>query len=127
MTNFIIDSWAWVEYLSGTERGLKLKDIMTKDNNLFTSIVSFAEIVSAARRKNMSIDTIEDAILSSSEIVNIDIEISKKSGIFHSEIRKTINDFGLGDAFVVITARYLNAKIVTGDQHFKGMKEAVLI
>src|SRR3989344_7398452 len=105
MTNFVVDSWAWVEYLSGTERGLKLKNIMTKDNNLFTSIGSFAEIVSAARRKNMDINTIEDAIVSSSEIANINIEISKNSGIFHSEMRKTIGDFGLGDAFVVITAR----------------------
>ena len=43
------------------------------------------------------------------------------------EIRKKIKDFGLADVFVLLTARKLNAKIITGDPHFKGFKEAILI
>jgi predicted nucleic acid-binding protein len=38
-----------------------------------------------------------------------------------------MKDFGLADAYVLATARKLKSKILTGDPHFKGMKEAVLI
>ena len=40
---------------------------------------------------------------------------------------KTIKDFGFADAFVLATARKLNSKILTGDMHFKSVKNAVLI
>lgn len=33
----------------------------------------------------------------------------------------------MADAFVLLTARKLGAKVVTSDPHFKGFKEAVLI
>jgi len=43
------------------------------------------------------------------------------------ENKKRNIKFGLVDAFVLLTARELDAKILTGDRHFKGFKEAVLL
>ena len=48
-------------------------------------------------------------------------------GLLHAEIRKTVKDFGLGDCFVLSLARKIDGKILTGDPHFKGFKECVLI
>jgi predicted nucleic acid-binding protein len=38
-----------------------------------------------------------------------------------------LKDFGLADAYVLATAKKLNAKVLAGDMHFKGVKEAFLI
>lgn len=128
MSRFVVDSWAWMEYLDGTHTGLKVKKMLEKgDDEFFTSIISFAEIISRTKRKNMNVETAEDAVSSCSSIVDIDKEIAKEAALFHGEIRKKIDDFGLGDAFVVIAARRLGAKVLTGDPHFKGIKETVMI
>ena len=42
-------------------------------------------------------------------------------------MRKTLKDFGLADAYVLAAARRLNAKVLTGDLHFKNIKDAVMI
>jgi predicted nucleic acid-binding protein len=42
-------------------------------------------------------------------------------------MRKDAKDFGLADAYVLATARRLKSKILTGDAHFKSLKEATMI
>jgi len=128
MTRFVVDSWAWLEYLNGTGSGQKLRNLIDKEGNeVFTSIISYSEVISVAKRKNMDVDIAENALATFSEIVDIDKNMARETALFHGEIRKKINDFGLGDAFVVVTANKLNAKIVTGDPHFKDMKNVLMI
>ncbi len=128
MPRFVIDSWAWVEYLDGTERGGKArKIIMDEANEVYANPVSIAEVISIVRRKGMDADFAFNAIADSSMIISLDESFCKDAGIFHGDIRKTIKDFGLGDAFVAVSANRLNARIVTGDPHFKGFKNAVMI
>ena len=55
------------------------------------------------------------------------MDFSVSAGMTHAEIRRKIKDFGLSDAYVLAAARKLNAKILTGDPHFKNMKEALSI
>ena len=57
----------------------------------------------------------------------IDGVLAEETGMIHSTIRKRIKDFGLADAFVLTTAKRLGAKIVTGDPHFKNMKNVVFL
>ena len=66
-------------------------------------------------------------ISSMSKIYPVDFEFAKEAGSIHASIRKHIKDFGLADAFVLLKARKLKAKIITGDPHFKDCKEALLI
>lgn len=40
---------------------------------------------------------------------------------------KIRNDFDLADAHVLVTAKKTKSTVLTGDQHFKGIKEATLI
>jgi len=44
-----------------------------------------------------------------------------------NEARKTSRDFGLSDAYVLATARTLEAKILTGDSYFKNFEKAIMI
>lgn len=124
---YVIDSWAWVEYLDGTEKGEKVKKIIEDDNEIFTVFINLAEVMSIVKRKNRDYKTVSDTILSLSKIFYGDIQFLITTGLLHAEMRKTMKDFGLADAFALATAKKLGAKLLTGDPHFKNMKEAIMI
>ena len=52
---------------------------------------------------------------------------SFSAGLLHCEMRKSLQDFGVADAYVLAAARKLKAKVLTGDLAFKNVKDAVLI
>lgn len=124
---YFIDSWAWIEYLDGKESGLKVKEILNKNQEVYTSVLNLAEVISKAIRNKQNTEIVHNAFNLNSRIIPISQEIAKEAGILHAEIRKDIRDFGLIDAFVLVLAKKLNAKIVTGDEHFKGFKNVVFI
>ncbi len=124
----VMDTHAWVDYFNASEKGVKIKEILeSEENEIFTSIISIAETCSKFRREDRNPELAYDNILALSKIYFINPELAKEAGILHAEIRKKIKDFGLADAFVLLTARKLGAKILTGDPHFKGFKEAILV
>lgn len=125
---YVIDSHAWIEYFVGSGRGNEVKKILESNkNDIFTSIITIAEVVSVTKRENRDAEEKYNDIINLSKIYFISLEFAKEAGILHAELRKKIKDFGLADAFILLTARKLNAKILTGDPHFKGFKEAMLI
>ena len=125
---YVIDAYAWIEYFIESNKGKKVKEIVeSEDNEIFVSVITIAEVSSIGVRENRDVELGNKIILGLSSIYFINLELAKEAGILHAEIRKKIKDFGLADAFVLLTARKLGAKIVTGDPHFKGFKEAILI
>jgi predicted nucleic acid-binding protein len=127
MSKYVIDAYAWIEYLDGTEAGQKLNDILEKQDETYSCALTVAEVVSKVARKKQNVQTAYDLVLSNSQIVNVDEELSLQAGLIHCEMRKTLKDFGLADAYVLALAKQLKAKILTGDAHFKDVKEAILI
>lgn len=124
----VIDAHAWIEYFIGSDKGNEVKKIVESENNeVFTSIITIAEVVSITKRENRDAEQKYLDMVNLSKIYGINLDLAKEAGILHAEVRKTIKDFGLADAIVLSTARKLGAKIVTGDPHFKGFKEAILI
>ena len=122
-----MDAYAWIEYLDGTVKGMKVKDILMQPNEIYTSSFTIAEVISKTKRQEKNIDIVYQALCINSKFIQITPEIAKEAGICHAEIHKKIRDFGLIDSLLLILARKLNAKILTGDKHFKGFKEAILI
>lgn len=128
MNRYVIDAWAWVEYLIGSKYGMKLKEILDEDGSeVYTCAITLAEVVSKVAREGRNVQEAYDMLFANSQIVNAAEELSLLAGLLHCEMRKTIKDFGLADAYVLATARRLNSKILTGDLHFKSIKDAVLI
>lgn len=124
----IFDTYAWVEYFMGSDTGTKVKQILdSKENEIFTSIITIAELSSRLKRYNKDVELGYKIIKDSSKIYFINPELAKEAGIFHAEIRKKVENFGMMDCIILLTARKLGAKIITGDPHFKGFKEAILI
>jgi len=125
---YVIDAYAWIEYLIGSKAGEKVKLVLEEENNeIFTCVVTVAEVISKTAREGRNFEIAYDIVLSNSQVVNIDEEVSKEAGMLHSEMRKTKRDFGLADAYVLAIARRIKSKVLTGDLHFKGVKEAILI
>ncbi|MBS3080779.1 PIN domain-containing protein [Candidatus Pacearchaeota archaeon] len=122
----IIDAWAWVEYLEGTVYGTKVKEIL-ENNEIYTSVITITEVISKVKRINKDVEVAYKAITTHSKIIPIHNDIAKDAGLFHADVYKKINDMGMADCILLITARRINAKIVTGDRHFKNFKEAILI
>ena len=126
-SRYVVDSYAWIEYLDGTEIGRKVSDLIKENNEIFTCVLTISEVVSKAASKGKDAKIAYDVLTSNSKIINADEELSLQAGLLHYEMRKTVKDFGLADAYILATAGKLKAKILTGDMHFKNMKEAVLI
>jgi len=128
LSNYVIDAWAWVEYLVGSEHGAKLNNILDENNNdVYTCAITLAEVISKVAREKRDIEAASTVVSSNSQIVNVDEDLSVQAGLLHCEMRKTLKDFGLADAYVLATARILNAKVITGDLHFKNVKDALRI
>jgi PIN domain nuclease of toxin-antitoxin system len=127
MSKHVVDAYAWIEYLDGSEAGRKVSALLENDDETFTCAVTIAEVISKVARKAKDVKVAYDVILGNSQIVNIDEELSLQAGLLHYETRKTLKDFGLADAYVLATAKRLKSKILTGDMHFKNVKDAVLI
>ena len=124
---YIIDSYAWIEYLDGSAKGEKVKDILEKNNEICIISLTIAEVISRAKRKDKDAVIAYETMTANSKIIDITSEMANDAGLFHAVIRKKIKDFGLVDSLILITAHKLGAKILTGDSHFRGFKEAILI
>ena len=128
MPRYVIDAYAWIEYFLGSHTGGKVRNIIESENNeIFTSVITIAEVASITKREKKDAEQKYKDVLNLSNIYGMNAEFAKEAGILHAEIRKTIKDFGMADAVALLTARKLNAKVLTGDPHFKGFKEAMLL
>jgi PIN domain nuclease of toxin-antitoxin system len=125
---YVIDAYAWIEYLIGSRAGEKVKSVLEEEGNeIFTCAVTVAEVVSKTARERRNFEAAYDILISNSQVVNVDEEVSREAGVLHSEMRKTKRDFGLADAYVLAVARRMKSKVLTGDVHFEGVGEAILI
>jgi predicted nucleic acid-binding protein len=128
LSRYVIDAWAWVEYLIGSEFGARVNEILSQEETeIFTCAITLAEVISKAARMGRDAKAAYALLSGNSQVVNADEELSLEAGLLQFEMRKMVKDFGLADAYVLATARKLKSKILTGDPHFKGIKEAVLI
>jgi len=124
----VIDTFCWIDYIDGNKAGQEVKEyVENPDNEIITTILNIAEISSIVSRRNFDVDKALGIIFSNSKIFSFNSDFAKQAGLLHSEMRRKTEHFGLIDAFILLTARKLRAKVITGDEHFKKEKEAILI
>ncbi len=122
----MVDAYAWIEYLDGTTRGARVRDLIEDLHNVnFTSSVTLAEVVSKFARRGWDVKLALRALEDNSTILPVDAGLAKLAGEVHAEVKKKVRDFGLADAFVLATARTKLSKVLTGDPHFKSLPETV--
>ena len=123
---YVVDSSCWIDYLEGNESGGKIYDII-KHEEIFVLPINIADVVSKVKRKKGNFELAYDSIISNASIINITPKIAKDAGILHAEIKPKTPNFSLADSFMIIAAKSMSAKLLTGDEHFRNFKEAVMI
>lgn len=128
MTKFVVDAYAWIEYLEGSEKGKAVTEIVEDGSNeLFTPSTTIAEVVSKFLKIDKDVKIAVTAMDTLSSIIIVNQDISILASHIHFETKKKNKNFGMLDAFVAAAAKSINAKILTGDNDFKNFKEAVII
>ncbi len=127
MDRLVVDSWAWVEYLRGSETGRRVDARLESTGDLWTSVVSLTEVVSKYRRERVPEQPAIDAIGSLSRFGVPSRDDALEAGRIHAEVKLRSPNFGLADSFVLQLARKVGAKVLTGDSDFKGLRDAEYI
>lgn len=91
---YIIDSYAWIEYLEESKLGEKVHEILTNTTHEIISLaLTIAEVISKVKRKKGNVEIAFKAITANAKIMDINSQIAKETGLFHAEIRQKIRNF----------------------------------
>ncbi len=126
---YVIDSYAWLEYFMGTRAGEKVKLLIEGLDEKITPTICLAEIYA----KTLRVGDEELAekqrrfIKERSALVLLDEKIAVESAKIDCIMKKKIEGWGLADSIVYATGLTKKAEIVTGDEHFKNLKNVIFI
>ncbi len=124
----VIDTFAWVEYFAGTEKGKKVAEFLEdKRFQLFTPEVCVAELKCWAIKSSLDFKPLLNDLLNLCTVASTDLEDWLSAATIKCEKRKTVPAIGFLDCVVIHHANQLNVKILTGDQHFAKEKGVILI
>ncbi|TLZ58134.1 MAG: type II toxin-antitoxin system VapC family toxin [Methanobacteriota archaeon] len=122
MSRYVVDSYAWVEYLGGSAKGTRVEELLDGAEESWTPTPVLAEVTSKVVRSGKDPAIAWQALRAWSTILPLDAETARSAGGLHAAYRAKIRDFALTDAVVLAVSRKLTAKVLTGDPHFQGMK-----
>lgn len=122
---FVIDAYAWVEYFRGSDEGRVAKDYIER-RICATSAITMAELNEKYKREGRNFEEDSEFIISKTKIVNVNTEIALAAGEINFINKKKIKNWGMADSIILATSQLLNAKVVTGDEHFRNLN-AVMI
>ncbi|MEM0053965.1 MAG: PIN domain-containing protein [Nitrososphaeria archaeon] len=131
----IVDSYAWIELFSGTDKGKIVKEKLSEANEVYTPDIVLAEIARKYYRENFDSNTIEERlskICEISRIVSVDKDIALKAADLDKRLKDTARNLklrepSLFDAIILAFAETLEANLITGDMHFKGKSKVIWI
>lgn len=131
----VIDTYAWIEIFIGSKSGEKAKEILQKTEETYTPDIVLAEIARKYLREGMKEQTILERLTTieeTSNIIPIDKSIAIESAKCYVELMEKAKRIklklpSLFDAIILATSRTLNAKLITGDEHFKDVHETLWI
>ncbi|MCE4608777.1 MAG: PIN domain-containing protein [Desulfurococcales archaeon] len=130
----VYDTYAWIEYFRGSEKGAVVKRLLESQEGYTPSIV-LAEVARKYRREGFNEDDILRRLLfivGKTEVVTIDIEISLKAseiylGLLELSKKLRLRTPSLADAIVYSIAMLKQDKLVTGDKLFRNMENIIYI
>ncbi len=122
----VVDSFAWFEYFLGTPAGEIVRSHIEGGKTLTPTIV-VAEL--SEKYGRLGIDFMERLKFMKlrSQLIPLDENIAELAGRLSLGRRKTVRHWSMADSIILTTARLGNHKIITGDEHFRDLAEAMMI
>ena len=124
----VLDSYAWVEYFRGTDAGRTVAEELAS-GLVGTPLVVVAELHDKYVRERVP-DWSKDLayIKETTALLPEDEGIAVRAGETKNRMRAGgRRDFGLIDGILLETARALDAVLVTGDPHFRGLRDVTFL
>lgn len=131
----VVDAYAWVEIFIGSEGGIRAGEILVEAREIYTPDVVLAEIARKYLREGVEEQVVLGrlrTIAEASDTPPVSVETALESARCYMELsekakREEVRPPSLFDAIVLATARVIDAKVVTGDEHFKNLPETLWI
>lgn len=124
---YVIDSYAWIEYFRGTEPGRKVRPYI-EGNSAAISVLSLAELREKYLREGWrSFDQDAAFITTRTSVIPVDRQTAVLAGELNHERKAVAHGWGMADSIILATARATSAKVVTSDRHFDGLPDAILV
>jgi len=124
----LIDTYAWVEFFRGTERGKAARKTL-KAEKCYISVVTVAELVEWCLKNDLGarIEEYAREIARSSVLLGLDEQIAMLAGKVNYDRKKTARGWGMMDSLILATAVSYNLNILTGDSHFRDLPNAKML
>lgn len=132
----VFDSYAWVEYFLGSRLGEKVLGFIEEAELIYTPAVVLLEIVNKYFREGFSKEDVRErmgAIMRQSLVVPIDVDVLLLIKDAQSILSENTRRLGLKrrpsmiDYYIYALAIKTGAKVVTGDEHFKGLPKVIFL
>ncbi len=124
---YVIDSYSWIEYFRGTPSGSIVRPYVEGDRAA-TSTVSLAELKEKYLRERwQSFQEDLEFVAARTLITPVDRQIALLAGEINHIRKRNVGDWGMADSLILATARRASAKVVTGDKHFEGLPDAIIV
>ena len=116
------DSSAWIEYFAGSEKGNRVNQVLESKEPILTPSVCLLEIKNKYLQEKQQFQARIEFICVNSSIINIDENIA----LLGADIKHTHKLYTI-DALIYASAQVHKSTLLTGDSHFKELKNVILI
>ncbi len=131
----VVDSYAWIELFRGSEKGVKVKELISNSTSVFVPDIVLTEIARKYIWEGYDENTVLQRLKWIVEVatpVQIDVEVAIAASKCYMEMRNKskrlkLSSPSLSDGIILAVARIKEAKVVTGDKHFKDFEETIWI
>ncbi|BCU71585.1 hypothetical protein KN1_28820 [Stygiolobus caldivivus] len=131
----VMDSYAWVEFFIGSEKGKKVLTFMSSADEIITPDLVLAELARKYVREGFEENSVRERLKfveENSVVVCIDRELSVLSANAYLELldkakKEGKNKPSITDSILLTLGRKYNAKVVTGDELFRDMEEVIFL
>ena len=125
---YIIDTYAWIEYLNGSSKGKILRKLFeSAEDKFITMECCLSELAGYSLKTNQDFESMLEIVKINSIILPVLAKNWLEAARIKDELRKNRPHFGLIDAILVSKRKELKCKLISGDDHFKNLKDVVYI
>lgn len=129
MTGILIDISTWIEIFRNSPWGRQALECIEQNSPLAVSVLTLYELqyrfndLYGEEKTGSFIAT----ILTHAEVIPVDMQIAIAAGTIRIGQKKKGNGMGAVDCMILATARIHNLNVLTGDRHFDGLEETIVL
>lgn len=122
----VFDTFAWVDYFLDTKNAKTIENYLENEDVITPSIV-LLELSYKANKENWDFKKCLSFIKVKSRILGFNETFVLRFGEIYNSVKKQVKGIGLADCIILTTTILNNAKVLTGDPHFKNIENVIFL